>query len=1447
MKLRLVLVEGAFDDAVLRDVVVNADPDATLGEVAAALAGDDDHPMTLAVVHDDDELALPASQRLGDDMLAQGSRVRLVPAAESAAHRRVGSLTLVRGSWNAPGRELPLVEGLTTIGTDEANDIVLQDASAAPRHARLFAGGTIELFDLDSGIPTEVDGDRVERVAVHGTATVTFGETEILVRDQRVSGAQRTGPREIVRPPRLVPRFVPRRFAPPTDDDELLSVAAEIERRAGEQRTAALAEWPAPDTIAQEVLAGQPLLWTRRPQHSSFAGVRVGVADGAREDELLPAVSTDPRAQAWNDLDERTARVEGLPASIALPEVGSVGIIGAEQQVGPVVNAMVMQLAALHAPDDLAVAAIVRKHQSAELDWLKWLPHAWNEGGWLGDAPRLVTARAAADALLAAIESAEVREGRMVVLIVSADAPVDRSRLLRLAEHGAARGIHIIWTVDEWNRVPGACGAAIRTEPETLSLVSDGYERPLRLDRVSGAEARRVALELAGTRDAASERAAVPPPESIDLVGMVGRAAASSPHAIAGRWDAAGARGSAGTRGFRAIVGSTGSRPLQIDLRNAVTIIGGASGSGRSELVRSWVLSLALSYGPDQLSILLIDPFGGAARGLERLPHVINNIVFPDAVTLTRVEKILRLQLPAHGEHGPEWLSWVSRSRKRLLVVVQNADALEDALPGSLEKLTDLATRGMHLVVETQRPTALPESVLRAARVRIALRTNDEDESRLLIGSDDAALIDVRRPGRAIVASAGQREEFQVASVGGSVLADGAVVSAVAAGLGFGEEIPLHPDAEEENDEATVIRSSTDADEIVASIVRAAELVPGAIPIYRLPSELEERYGVLRLSTRDDRALAIGVVDDLASCRLSPATFRPDEHGHIVVYGPQGTGKTTVLHTLAVAAGLTPDGVPVEVYGIGESLRPLDGLAHVGAIVGMDDRYRVLRLLRMLVSRIRDRQAQLRALQHTFAESRRPGLMSAPLARILLLVDVADPMKELIFEKGDIPDLWRRILAEGRAVGIHVAISWEGPSPHPDLRRHIPSVLRLGSAAYDGGEMIPSRLREPIPVGRGSWEGSLVQVATLGGDMGLGATTAMHRLAQRQRELGANEAAAVPELPDPLSPDLLPEEVDGRPVLGLSVIEVEPVGFSAHGILPVLGPTARDRAECLAALALALRRAGDERERVLVTGPRGLLDAHRHLFAEVTSSADRVKELLDPSQPSRPVVFVEQAALTRPVDSAFDAVMAAREREGDALDDEQFVVITPSRLSSVSWMGAVREQQRALFIRPERFDTETALGVTVPAVLQQAPMRGYWIDGETAVVVQLPVLPETDKPTFVADAATIGLGHTAVRDELDERSVASLDVPPPPPPPPAGPVAPSTGVAPGGTDREAWLVGLIDERFADYDATPTSRVLDELYVLIGALKVAGLEDAYEAMRRRLSVVVKRNADSATTE
>src|SRR5690606_37087044 len=143
----------------------------------------------------------------------------------------------------------------------------------------------------------------------------------------------------------------------------------------------------------------------------------------------------------------------------------------------------------------------------------------------------------------------------------------------------------------------------------------------------------------------------------------------------------------------------------------------------------------------------------------------------------------------------------------------------------------------------------------------------------------------------------------------------------------------------------------TDIARVVATIGRAVEAA--GVPLPRKPwlDELPATFDLARMRQRTDEELLLGVSDDPARQQQYAVAFRPDADGNLAVYGTGGSGKSTALRTLAVAAGITPRGGPVHVYGIDFSsggLRMLDALPHVGSIIQGDDAERILRLMRML-------------------------------------------------------------------------------------------------------------------------------------------------------------------------------------------------------------------------------------------------------------------------------------------------------------------------------------------------------------------------------------------------------------------------------------------------------------------------------------------------------------------
>jgi S-DNA-T family DNA segregation ATPase FtsK/SpoIIIE len=156
----------------------------------------------------------------------------------------------------------------------------------------------------------------------------------------------------------------------------------------------------------------------------------------------------------------------------------------------------------------------------------------------------------------------------------------------------------------------------------------------------------------------------------------------------------------------------------------------------------------------------------------------------------------------------------------------------------------------------------------------------------------------------------------------------------------------------------------TDQQRLVASMVNAQRLAE--IPAPRRPwlDELAPVYDLSLLRQRTDSELLLGVADVPDRQEQVPIYFQPDIDGNLAVYGTGGSGKSTVLRGLACAAAITPRGGPVHVYGLdfgAGSLRMLEQLPHVGAVVRGDDGERVVRLLRMMREQLEDRAQRFAA------------------------------------------------------------------------------------------------------------------------------------------------------------------------------------------------------------------------------------------------------------------------------------------------------------------------------------------------------------------------------------------------------------------------------------------------------------------------------------------------------
>ncbi|WP_243231931.1 FtsK/SpoIIIE domain-containing protein [Microbacterium sp. CIAB417] len=450
-----------------------------------------------------------------------------------------------------------------------------------------------------------------------------------------------------------------------------------------------------------------PMLWTRRPEHWNFLGLRLGscrlparnTIDDAETPEGLPEF-----IDRVDRLRERYAFVDDVPVFDTLADAGSIGIAGPQGPVADTMRGIAVQLFGLHAPNDVVAVAFADSAWTPELDWLKWMPHTSSEKSPFRDMALADSAPTGA-ALLSSLEEYVRRaagdgpggEPRgpfkedwnpllygtdvsraagdhqktppvSVIVFVTADAPVDRGRLTDVLERGADHGVHAVFVSPTVESLPAVCRSYIDVtaglEDAHVGLVRNGENfEHTRVEGVSNAYMHMLARRLAPVVDASTVvHDASDIPNSVMFLQLVDPAIAEDPRVVIERWrqnntivDRTPAPRprlkKAGT--LRAIIGQGASDAMALDLRmqGPHALVGGTTGAGKSEFLQAWVLGMAAAHSPDRVTFLFVDYKGGSAfADCVELPHCVGLVTDLSPHLVRRALTSLRAELQ-HREH----------------------------------------------------------------------------------------------------------------------------------------------------------------------------------------------------------------------------------------------------------------------------------------------------------------------------------------------------------------------------------------------------------------------------------------------------------------------------------------------------------------------------------------------------------------------------------------------------------------------------------------------------------------------------------------------------------------------------------------------------------------------------------------------------------------------------
>lgn len=877
----------------------------------------------------------------------------------------------------------------------------------------------------------------------------------------------------------------------------------------------------APDTasVIREAVAKTPGLWIRGVDDPDFLLVRIGQGDQPSVVSIeIPDGGEPEERAAIETLPTRYGTVVDVPVEVDL-RTGGVGFAGPTNERDDVVRSVIAQITALHSPAEVAVAALLSPEAAARWEWLKWLPHtrfplSALEGEHLSASPAAWADLLRRLALLCGRRMADRRSATdaahpsWVVVIVDDHARVDRPTLDALLRSGPMNGVTFLWIADREQDLPRLCHSVVTVDPVDpvlgFSVAGSGRSQSgIRADFLGPAEADSFARGLAPVQDLSARTAS-----ELDLPAVVllsellgGATMLDDEHQLQALWRA----NMAEAKTLRTPVGQAAGSDFTIDIvaEGPHGFLIGTTGSGKSELLRTYLVSLAASYPPERVNFLLIDFKGGAAlKPFLEVPHTVGLVTNLREGESSAEEKLeskvrrtivwlraeLQRRMGIFDRHGFSDIADMEKKHAaetppRLLIVADEFAVLKSSNSTGddvIDEIVNIArlgrSLGIHLLLATQKAAGVITDNIRAnTNLRIALRVQQSDESMDVLGVRDAADISIANPGRAFVTiGGGNLSRIQTASSTGHTSALQNLPKVRCEPFTFVGRTPVI----EAPPQLPIGTGPNDLSLLTATIARAAATWPTPQPDHHWVEAPASVVSLMDLPLpADEFALDLGLLDDPSSQMVRPAVVNLRASGHLLVWGTSRSGKTVLLRSAAasLARRLGPD--DLRIIGIdaaGRGLAPLAALPQVAGIVASDDVemvYRVMRELRETVARRVDAFAVLKVAD--LAEYRAAHPLGPDRQLVLVLLDGLAGFGEKYgaLDLGIVLDRLGSLLLDGPPVGVHFVMSSNRRAGLPiGLLSAIEETIVLRMASLDEyGNLDIAKRDIPIepPPGRG--------------------------------------------------------------------------------------------------------------------------------------------------------------------------------------------------------------------------------------------------------------------------------------------------------------------------------------------------------------------------------------------
>ena len=962
-----------------------------------------------------------------------------------------------------------------------------------------------------------------------------------------------------------------------------------------------------------------PRLWERNVNHSDFLSVRLGLGQIPSPNPIQmpdgkPAAADATWADEAQAICDAHKQLRDVPVCLSLREHTLVGVIADSREATDNLARMIaIQLAAYHAYSDLRMVFLYHKDSAERYAFARWLPHVWSEDGEV----RLLADDAAGvgevlyklsavirgrmqdedggrlNAYGAWPNTGERRDGAAKLSLPHYVVFITDPRLIEgeafakyLYAPSVGIGLSVVLLYGEISLLPNACTVLIRQDKGFSGYCSldnafadcGGVD----FDLLSSAEAERFSRELSGIR-VRETQAAGAIPAMLSFLDMY-RVSDVRALDVYRNW--------LENRSFESLKAMVGYRssesPLYVDIHEKYHgphgLVAGMTGSGKSELLQTYILSLALNYDPREVSFILIDyKGGGMTKGLEGLIHVagiITNLGGNQTIrALASIHSEITRRQILFNEYGVKHIDAyielfradkVAKPMPHLIIIVDEFAELKKEQPIFISELISAArvgrSLGIHLILATQDPGAsVDDEIWSNTSFRICLRVAGKHNSLTVLRRPDAAYI--TNAGRGYY-QVGNDEIFDQFQSGWS-------------GDVYASETPYN---ERGQNEAEMINlwgktavntgkkmrkpnsdSITHLQAVVGIIEEIAEEKQiAAIDDIWLPP-LPERVILDDLAGQTKAGNCLQVVLGLADYPTGQRQFAFCydflEQGHLMIAGSSGSGKTALLQTILfnLVCGYTPTQAQFYIADFNSrTLGVFMKAPHCGGVVYDGDQDKIDKLMTMLSRELKQRIE--RFSEKGIGSFKEYIRLYDDVPAIVLVVDHFAAFAE---NKDKLQDDLIHLIRQSASYGMYLVLTCASAGDvRGRIRQHIGSGIGLQlSDRYAYEDVLGARL-SILPDERVTGRG--LALCVVGGDrsealevqfaLALDANdgASLHAGLRRRFEemtIGGETATRIPQIPDDMRietllaiPEIAQKCASGRYLpLGYDMAEAVPI------------------------------------------------------------------------------------------------------------------------------------------------------------------------------------------------------------------------------------------------------------------------------------------------------------------